>query len=243
MEDVTLQKTDLSATERNLLAYFKTHDVQYIAEDAVFHEMSSGKEYRGRAEIGAVMHYLYHVAFDAAAETVNFMMDEEKAMVEGIFKGRHTGEFAGLQPTNREVAVPICVNYTLRNGLIQEARIYMANDVLMLQLGATALGGAVKTTFLIRDIFNLKFGTYRQVKTLLDEAVRKKLIPHAASLRVLTDFTGKAYRLIFEEGYNSLGEFETALTSSMGTEEWQQWYGLFKQYIDSGEREILRQVM
>lgn len=243
MEDVTLQKTNLSATERNMLAYFKTHDVQYIAEDAVFYEMSSGKEYRGRAEIGAVMHYLYHVAFDATAETVNFMIDEEKAMVEGFFKGKHIGEFAGLKPTNREVKVPICVTYTLHNDLIQEARVYMANEVMMAQLGASASGGAVKTTFVIRDIFNLKFGTYRQVKILLDEAVRKKLIPHAADVRVLTDFTGKAYRLIFEEGYNNLGDFETALASSMGTEEWQQWYGLFKQYIDSGEREILRQVM
>lgn len=243
MEDATLQKGILSTTERNMLAYFETHDVQFIAEDAVFHEMSSGREYRGRAEIGAMLHYMYHVAFDAAAETVHFMIDEEHAIIEGFFKGRHIGEFAGIKPTNKEVAVPLCVAYTLHNGLIKDARIYMATEVMMAQLGVPSPATFVKTAFVIRDIFYLKFGTYKQVKILLDEALRKQLLPHAAQMRVLTDFTGKSYRLIFEEGYTSLSDFETGLSSSMGTEEWQQWYALFKQYIESGEREILRQVM
>jgi hypothetical protein len=39
--------------------------------------------------------------------------------------------------------------------------------------------------YIICDIFQLKFGHYRLT-------------------RVLTDFTGDSYRLIFEEGYNTL---------------------------------------
>lgn len=137
MEDLVMQQTGMSVTERNMLDYFKTHDVKYVTEDAVFKDMSMGNQYSGRAEIGALLHYLYHVAFDAFGDVQNYMIDEEHAMVEGYFTGRHIGEFAGIPATNREVKVPLCVTYTLQEGLIKEARIYMAANVLMAQLGVT----------------------------------------------------------------------------------------------------------
>jgi hypothetical protein len=57
-------------------------------------------------------------------------------MVEGFFKGRHIGEFTGMQARNKEVNVPLCVSYDLENGLIKKARIYMLTDVMMGQLNA-----------------------------------------------------------------------------------------------------------
>lgn len=123
--------------EQNMLAYFDSHDISYVAEDAVFRNLSTGEVYTGRAEIGAMLHYIYHVAFDAKAEKINYLVTEDKAFVEGYFKGRHIGEIAGIKPTEKEVDVPICVTYDLRNGLIQEARIYMLTEVLMKQLGVS----------------------------------------------------------------------------------------------------------
>lgn len=96
--------------------------------------------------------------------------------------------------------------------------------------------------YIIRDIFQLKFGHYRDVKALLDDAMKKGLMPIGQSARLLTDFTGDAYRLIMEEGYNSLADFEKALTEELGKEEWQQWYGQFKQHVECSYREILKQV-
>lgn len=241
MKDATLQRANLSATQRNVLDYFSTHDVRYVAEDALFREMSSGKEYRGRAEIGAMLQYFYKRAFDAKAEILQYTIDEDKAVIESLFKGKHIGEFAGIAATGKEVKVPLCISYSLRNGLIKEARIYMATDVLMAQLGVNA--SAPRTTFVIRDIFHLKYGHYKQVKALLEEALKQHLLPEAAHVRVLTDFTGKSYRLIFEEGYTSLAAYETSLAESLRSEAWQQWYELFKQHIESSEREILRQLM
>lgn len=226
-----------------MLAYFQTHDVKYVAEDAVFKSLSTGEEYRGRAEIGAMLHYVYHVAFDARVETKSYIITEEKAQVEGLFTGRHIGDFAGIPATNKEVSVPLCVTYDLRNGLIQEARIYMLADVLMQQLGVTANMQPQKTAFVVRDIFQLKFGQYRQAKKLLEEALEKNMLPDAKASRILTDFTGDAYRLIFEEGFDTLQAYETSLTGSMRTEEWQAWYERFKPLVEKGYREILKQVV
>jgi hypothetical protein len=137
MEEVTLQKEALSRTQQNILDYFRTHDLKYIAEDAVFKNLSTGEVYTGREEISGLLHFMYHVAFDAKAETVNYVVTENKAVVEAYFKGRHIGEIAGLQATNKEIDVPFCVSYDLQEGLIKQARIYMLGEVMMNQLGVT----------------------------------------------------------------------------------------------------------
>ena len=82
---------------------------------------------------------------------------------------------------------------------------------------------------------------YKEAKILLDEAYSKGLLPDAKSARILTDFTGHSYRLIFEEGYDNLNEFEQSLSSSKA--EWQDWYKQFKPLVESSEREMLKQVM
>lgn len=97
--------------------------------------------------------------------------------------------------------------------------------------------------FIIRDIFQLKFGHYRDVKALIDDAIKRKLMPMAQQSRFLTDFTGDAYRLIFEEGYDSLSDYEKSLGNELGKDEWQQWYSQFKQHVEKSHREILKQIM
>lgn len=97
--------------------------------------------------------------------------------------------------------------------------------------------------YIIRDIFYLQFGRYKEAKALLDKAYSNGLMPDARSARVLTDFTGTAYRLIFEEGYLSLEEYEKALQESMNKPGWKKWYEQFKNLVRNSEREILKQVM
>ena len=131
----TLQKEALTTTRENILDYFKTHDPKYIAEDAVYKNLSTGEVYTGREEIAGMLHFIYHVAFDAKAETINTVITEDKAVVEGYFKGRHIGEIAGLKVTNKEVDIPLCVSYDLKDGLITEARIYFLTEVMLKQVG------------------------------------------------------------------------------------------------------------
>jgi|SRR5437762_9318179 len=134
MEELILEKDVLSTAKENMEAYFQTHDVKYVAEDAVFKHMSTGDEYKGREQIGGMLHYMYHIAFDAKAEITNKIITEKKALLELNFVGKHIGEFAGMPPTNKAVNVPTCISYDLEDGLIKKARIYMLGDVMMKQL-------------------------------------------------------------------------------------------------------------
>lgn len=242
MNDATIQKKPLSIEQR-MLDYFATHDIKYVADDAVFKHLSTGEEYKGKAEIGAMLHYIYHVAFEAKAVLRNYIITDDKALVEGDFQGKHIGEFAGIQPTFKDVNVPLSVSYDLKDGLITKARIYMLDSVLMQQLGVSVSGSKPQTAFVIRDIFYLKFGHFKDAKKLLEEATQKSMLPEASQSRILTDFTGDAYRLIFEEGYDNLGEYELSLNNSMRTNEWQDWYERFKPHVERSHREILKQIM
>ncbi|HET9825505.1 MAG TPA: ester cyclase [Chitinophagaceae bacterium] len=134
MEEMILEKDALSIAKENFENFLATHDVKYVAEDVHYRNLATGDEYVGREAVGGMLHYLYHVAFDAEAEITNKIVTEKKAMFEANFKGRHIGEFAGIPATNKEVNVPVCVSYDLEDGLIKKARIYFLTDVLMKQL-------------------------------------------------------------------------------------------------------------
>jgi steroid delta-isomerase-like uncharacterized protein len=115
------------------------HGAEAIADDAVFTVMATGQEAKGRAEIGELLRYFYHQAFEARAEATNLVVGEGKAVFEGDFTGRHIGEFAGLPASGREVHVPLCVSYDLEGGRIVRARIYFEMDALRAQVSAVAL--------------------------------------------------------------------------------------------------------
>lgn len=134
MEETLIQKPSLAEVQKNMKDYFETHDVKYVAEDAVFIHKGTGEEYKGREAIAGMLHYIYHVAFDANAEMKSWIITEDKAVVEGNFIGKHIGEFAGVPATNKDVNVPLCITYDLENGLIKTARVYMLGDVMMRQL-------------------------------------------------------------------------------------------------------------
>ncbi len=134
MSTTMMEKSASAATMQNMEAYFKTHDVKYVAEDAVFINLGTGERTEGRKAIGDMLHYIYHVAFDAKAEVTHSLVTEDKAVLEGFFIGKHINDFAGIPATQKNVRVPLCVSYDLENSLIKEARIYMLGDVMMKQL-------------------------------------------------------------------------------------------------------------
>ncbi|MGK2961910.1 MAG: ester cyclase [Gemmatimonadaceae bacterium] len=121
---------------RDLLeAYWKEHDPKYVAEDAVFVMMPSGEEIRGRDAIAKHINGFYHGALDARAEVVNSVFGENEGLLEALVVGKHTGVFAGIPATGRDVRVPIGVAYEVEDGLIKRARIYLMVNVLLQQIG------------------------------------------------------------------------------------------------------------
>jgi steroid delta-isomerase-like uncharacterized protein len=119
----------------------KHSDVSMMAEDVVFSHMATGDEHKGPDAVIQMLNYFYHIAFDADAETKNFIISDGKAVLEADFVGKHIGEFAGIPATNKEVRVPLCVCYDLENDMIKKARVYFEMPVLFKQLGVEKVPG------------------------------------------------------------------------------------------------------
>jgi len=52
------------------MTFFCFKGVGLYGEDAIFKNLSRDEVYYGRAEIGAMLNYIYHVAFDAKSKTI-----------------------------------------------------------------------------------------------------------------------------------------------------------------------------
>lgn len=121
-------------TRKVLEAYWEDHDPRYVAEDAVFTMQATGEEIRGRDEIAKHLAGFYHGALDARAMKTNAIFSDGHGVLEARVVGRHTGVFAGVPATGREVNVPLCVTYELSDGLIRRGRIYLMVNVLLAQI-------------------------------------------------------------------------------------------------------------
>jgi len=97
--------------------------------------------------------------------------------------------------------------------------------------------------YIVREIFHLQFGKYKEAKALMDEAAANGLMTMPKEGRLLTDFTGASYRLIMETPYKTLADFETDLTKELSAEQWKGWYEKFKPLVHYSEREILKQII
>jgi hypothetical protein len=97
--------------------------------------------------------------------------------------------------------------------------------------------------YIIREIFHLQFGRYKDARTLIEEGKQKNLLLQPPGTRILTDFTGEGYRLIIELPYATLADYETDLARELGGSDWPAWYQRFKALIRYSEREILKQVL
>jgi len=111
-------------------------DLSMMAEDVVFTAMATGDEHRGVEGVRRMLEHVYHDAFEAHAETRNRIYADDHAVLEGTFVGTHKGTFAGIPATGRQVRVPLCVVYDLKDGKITRGRVYLEVPVLMRQLGA-----------------------------------------------------------------------------------------------------------
>ena len=69
------------------------------------------------------------------------MVEDQKAIAEWDFIGRHIGEFAGIPATGKDVRVPLCVAYDLENDQIKRGRFYFEMPALLQQLGVNSGAG------------------------------------------------------------------------------------------------------
>lgn len=96
--------------------------------------------------------------------------------------------------------------------------------------------------YIVREIFHLHFGRFREASTLIKEGIQSKLLLQPQGSRILTDFTGEGYRLIIELPYRTLDAYESDLRKELDGTMWTEWYERFKIFVRFSEREILKQV-
>ena len=126
------------STKQVMLKYFgSAHgDTSMMADDVVFTIMDTGEEHRGPEGILKMLGDFYHGTFEADVETTNTIFADGQAVVEGYVVGKHTGTFAGVPATGKDVRMPICVVYDLENDKIKKGRVYVASGVFLYQVGA-----------------------------------------------------------------------------------------------------------
>ena len=91
---------------------------------------------------------------------------------------------------------------------------------------------------LIRDIFHLHFGKAKEAKVLLKEGSEINQKFGFPARRTLSDLTGHSYTLVLESEWQSLADWENAVKTVFGKEEWQKWYQKLIPLIHSASREI-----
>ncbi|HEV8612213.1 MAG TPA: ester cyclase [Gemmatimonadales bacterium] len=110
-------------------------DLSVMADDVVFTNMATGDEHRGRDGLRQMLHYIYHIAFEATAKQRNLVVADQQAVFEADFVGKHIGEFAGVPASGKTVQVPLCVVYDLEQDRIKRGRIYWEVPAFLKQVG------------------------------------------------------------------------------------------------------------
>jgi len=94
---------------------------------------------------------------------------------------------------------------------------------------------------IVRDVFQLKFGKAKDARASLKVGLAMLVQAGVGgkSPRLLTDFTGPAYRLILEGSYDSLADYERQLAAAFALPGWGESYQKFVPFVESSHREIL----
>jgi len=104
---------------------------EHLTDDVRIEIVGAGQTAQGRAAVEGMIRAFHEQLFDAKPELKTLLAEGDRAAIEADFVGRHTGDFAGIAPTGRQLRVPYSVVYDLEGGRIKALRIYgLANDLI-----------------------------------------------------------------------------------------------------------------
>ena len=114
------------------------HFAEYFTDDVQLEVVGTDQRASGRQAVEATIRYLHEQAFDGQPAVRHLLVDGDHALLEADFVGRQILEFAGRQPTAKQLRVPYTVVYDLTPEGISALRIYGFMDVLLRELDAPA---------------------------------------------------------------------------------------------------------
>ena len=92
----------VESTRAVMMRYLESHhsDLSMMADDVVFTSMATGDEHRGVDALRNMLHYIYHVAFDATAELENLIVTDQQA----VLRRRSSGSTSASSTASRRQA-------------------------------------------------------------------------------------------------------------------------------------------
>jgi predicted ester cyclase len=132
-----------AAIDACLTALVAREDIApFFADDALLVLADVNQVIEGRDTVAGAIVAPHQQTFDAPPEVTSLIVGEGAAAIEAVFVGTHTGEFAGIPATGKEVLVPYAVFYELIDGKITVLRIHGFVTGLMAALSAEATSTA-----------------------------------------------------------------------------------------------------
>ena len=105
-----------------------------------------GKEIAGGPDVALGVAQMFASAFTDGVLTVKRVyVQGDTAIAEMVGTGTHNGEFMGIAPTGRQVAITICNVIEMRDGKAYREREYMDMLAMMSQIGVLSLPARAKS--------------------------------------------------------------------------------------------------
>lgn len=118
--------------------YFESDhdDMSMLDRNVIFTIMTTGESQQGPEAVREMQRQFYNGAFTAKAKRTNLVVGEDGAVLEARVVGTHTGEYAGIPATGKEIDVPLVVVYDIEGDFITRGRVYFEVPVFLQQVGA-----------------------------------------------------------------------------------------------------------
>jgi|BarGraNGADG00312_2_1021985.scaffolds.fasta_scaffold20637_3 steroid delta-isomerase-like uncharacterized protein len=126
-------------TERTIRAYLDDlltggDFASFFADEVLWTTMETGDQIHGREAVRDFIVALHTQWFHATPEVKSVTFADGLAGLEAVFAATHTGDFAGIPPTGRQVRLPYAVVYDVANEKITALRAYFPILALVQQL-------------------------------------------------------------------------------------------------------------
>lgn len=108
-----------------------------FSDDVLWTTMETGEQVRGRDAVRDYIVAMHTQVFDASPEVKSMTVGDGMAVIEAVFVGTHTGDFAGLAPTGAAVRLPYVMVYEVAGERITALRAYVSFAALMAQIQAS----------------------------------------------------------------------------------------------------------
>jgi carboxymethylenebutenolidase len=106
-----------------------------LCADPIYKIMATSATFKGKEQVAQFYTGLFEGAPDANFELINVFVSEEGVVEESILRGTQRGALFGIQPTGREIALPMTIVFPMLNGQIMGERLYFDLATLARELG------------------------------------------------------------------------------------------------------------